>query len=135
MGNIFREPKNDIKEKLVGVYIPTIEAHRLALYCVLNQKSRTDILKKILSDFLFKIPDHDNLLLELSEHVYERWKDILEENKDNTKWKTKAQIRDNWWTFRREIKEKLKLKRLAHKDIIQILNMTEDFIKNDQKDK
>jgi len=135
VNNIFREPKKDDKEKLVGVYVPTLDAHRLALYCVLSKKSRTDILKEILNGFFSGIPLHDDLLIELSTQVKERWSDLVKENINDPKWKTKGQIRDNWWDFRRQIKEKLKLKRLDHKTIIRILNKAEEMIKNDQKAK
>ena len=131
MSNIFGKTGNKSEEKLVGAYIPQIDANRLALYSVLSGKTRTAILKNLINNFLDETPGYNEIVSKLSEQICGEWVNRLEQHIDDKEWAQPSQIRNKWWTYRKEVKKTLLSKRIPKETTLLILDKAERLLKDE----
>lgn len=96
--------------KLIGVHIPKQDANQIALYCLKNKKTRSEIYKGLVNSFLKEISNTNQLINDI---VKECFIDFKSQNKSFNKSINK---------YTTQLKIDLKIKKISEDSIQEIVN-------------
>jgi len=115
--------KRDEVASLVGVYIPKRLASYLSLYCVARGKTKSSILKMLITEWIEQQQERTNLETLIN--------DIS--NKAYNVWKYPKGKRKNFDTFKGELKNELAYKGIGNYAEQIITNICDEKIKDEGK--
>ena len=113
--------KND-NMKSIGSHITIQDYVRLALYCILEGKSKSKFLKELIQKELNELPDLDKLINFVYKEILQDWNNKKQENQDKNGWKLNTDITKKFLNYKTNLKTKLRNKKIPEQIISKIIN-------------
>jgi len=129
MGTVFRTgtERSLAENKMVGCYIPRQDAERISLHSILNNKSRSKLLYKVIMKFITTLPELEPMLQEIALKCLKDWQTKQIQNLDVPGWRTSDQITNRWEDYKKELIHDLNARKITHKMIQDIISRLEEL--------
>lgn len=92
---------------MLGAWVPNTKKHKLSLFCLLTNQTRSGIIQKHVVDFIDGLDNEEDLILQISNEAVSQWYEFVDKNHEGLGFRNPKDFEEKWEVFKASLIERL----------------------------